>query len=312
MINRYIFIIIFFISSLFATNLKIKQFQNSFYDEVLQINIYKKYFPTYFKQVCEDDNIRCIKDLIENISLWDSTQSNLSLQNELKYRKQSTYLSKKYFNNLEQKVRLKLKDKNIRNMQFISIVDLNRQIFIVVLYDIYKDIFYKIGVDLISAGDINREIEVKKGEDHYLKTPEGVFSINNGWRSEGKLNLDNRTLGYGEKGRFIYYLGKQKTIRYNTFDKNGTKIYDKSKWKLITDDINLAIHSHKSTAKMGKAYSHGCIRMSDEMNSFLDNNLVMHKKFFKNDKWRLKYTDQPLTLENRDIAGEYIIIFDEI
>ncbi len=112
--------------------------------------------------------------------------------------------------------------------------------------------------------------------------------------------------------RYVFYFGKQKSIRYNTFDKNHNKIYDTKKWKLITDKLEFALHSHKSDKPMGKPYSHGCIRMSDELNRFLDNYLVLHKHMFDGKKWLHKYSKEPNDPKYNELAGEYLIIFDKI
>ena len=310
--SKFIFLLLIFTTTLFSTNLNIKDLQKLFYDEVIVVNIYKKYFSSYLDLRCETEDTYCFKESITNISSWESTEQNKKLQNDLRNRKNKTYISNKYFDKLVKKVDDKIANKIFFYSQFITVVDLNRQLFVVLYYDDKKDKYHFIGSDLISSGDINREAEVKKGQDHYLKTPTGIFTISKGWRSKGEYSLDKKTLGYGEKGRFIYYVGKHETIRYNTFTKDGKKMYNKKDWELITDTLNLAIHSHKSTAKMGKAYSHGCIRMTDELNFFLDNQLVLHKNFFKNGKWKLKYAKEPKSLENKNIAGKYLIIFDKI
>ena len=86
---------------------------------------------------------------------------------------------------------------------------------------------------------------------------------------------------YGEKKRLVFFFGEQKSIRYNTF-KNGKKIKYKKNYQLITDKLSFAIHTHISKKSFGVAASHGCIRMSHELNVFLDNNLVFFKHLYKN------------------------------
>ena len=118
---------------------------------------------------------------------------------------------------------------------------------------------------------------------------------------------------YGKKGRFVFYFGKQKSVRYNTFDVNGTKIIDPSKWKVISDELKFAIHAHKSTTSLGKAHSHGCIRMSNELNVFLDNNLVFFKHLYNEKKeWIYRYKQPPKEPKNHELAGEYLLIIEEI
>jgi hypothetical protein len=185
---------------------------------------------------------------------------------------------------------------------------------IIFLYDKKNDAFHKIGTDLISSGDKNREGEIAWGDDHFFDTPTGVFQIKQGWRSEGQYKTyQNETYQpYGSKDRFIYHVGKISTTRYHVFDRNKQKIIDQADWLVIEDTINFALHSHRSKAPLGKASSHGCIRMSDELNYFLDTNAILHKQFFRDDKWRLRFTKKPKKLKYQEFAGEYVVIFDKI
>jgi len=231
---------------------------------------------------------------------------------ELNVYKKKSFLKfdPNYWNTIVSK--LQMKELDLNSSQFISVVDLKKQLFIITFWDENKKLFSYIGNDFISSGNINREKEVKFGENHYLKTPTGVFISNHGWRSTGKKKKDNITLPYGAKDRYIFYFGKQETIRYNTFDKDRNKIYDQDKWKIISDTLDFAVHSHRSSKPMGKPYSHGCIRMTDELNKFLDNNSILHKNVFKNKSWIHKYAKKPKHSKYRDFAGEYLIIFDKI
>jgi hypothetical protein len=123
---------------------------------------------------------------------------------------------------------------------------------------------------------------------------------------------DNITLPYGKKDRYIFYFGKQLGVRYNTFDSNKTKIHDKTKWKLIKDSFEFAMHAHQSTAKFGKKSSHGCIRTSEELNIFLDNNFVLHKSMVDDGKWIHPYLKKPKEQAHIQLVGEYLIVFDKI
>ena len=199
-----------------------------------------------------------------------------------------------------------------KTSQFISFVDLSNQVFILVLYDASADDFFVIGFDFISSGDMTREVEVKSGQDHYFKTPTGIFNIKSGWRSKGKMLDDNATLPYGKKGSYVFYFGEQKSIRYNTFDINGTKIKDKKKHKLISDKLKFALHTHKSSLEFGVPRSHGCIRISEELNSFLDNNLVFFKHLYKGRKWIHIYKKPPKHPKNHFLAGEYLLVVDSV
>jgi len=213
-----------------------------------------------------------------------------------------------------QKVKKHLKKykSKFKKSQFISFVDLSNQVFILVLYDTSANNFFAIGFDFISSGDMSREVEVKSREDHYFKTPSGLFSIKSGWRSKGEMLDDNLTLPYGKKGSFVFYFGEQSSIRYNTFDINGTKIKDKKKHKLIRDKLKFAIHTHKSSLEFGVPRSHGCIRMSEELNIFLDNNLVFFKHLYKDKKWTHPYKKPPKHPRNYFLAGEYMLVVDSV
>jgi lipoprotein-anchoring transpeptidase ErfK/SrfK len=305
-------LIVLFACNSFIQAADVPTLQKKFFDEVTSLHTYKRYFKKYLAQRCNSDDIACQKKYVNVLKTWESTARNKKLQFSLWFLKNKTKISKEYFSKLEIATLEKLQNKSLKEKEFISIVDLETQLYIVALYEKRLHKLRLIGADLISSGNMEREIEIRKGDDHYFKTPDGIFSIKGGWRSDGKYNSDNTIQGYGEKGRFIYYLGKQSTLRYNVFDNNGSKIYDKEKWKLLKDDLNFALHSHKSTKRMGKPYSHGCVRMTNEMNYFLDNTAVLHKNFFKNGKWELKYSKEPESQNYRNYAGEYLVIFDKI
>jgi lipoprotein-anchoring transpeptidase ErfK/SrfK len=309
--KKFILFFIFYTLS-FSNNDLLNTLQQKFKEEVTTLHVFKRYFRTYLNQRCDSSDIDCQINYINLLQTWESTDLNQYLQNTLLDLQHKTQITEEYFAKLQFLTFDKLQGKALKENEFISVVDLKRQLYVVVIYNKRRDSLELIGADLISSGNMDREIEIKKGQDHYFKTPSGVFSIKGGWRSDGKYNDDNTTQGYGEKGRFIYYLGKQSTLRYNVFDKNGSKIYDKEKWKLLKDDLNFALHSHKSTKKMGKPYSHGCIRMTHELNYFLDNVSILHKNFLKKDGWSLKYAQEPEDLSFKNYAGEYIVIFDQI
>ena len=83
------------------------------------------------------------------------------------------------------KVLLSKHKKHLSSSQFLTLVDLSKQVLIVVLWDKEANDFYPIGFDFISSGNIKREKEVTNGDDHYFKTPAGFFNIKSGWRSDG-------------------------------------------------------------------------------------------------------------------------------
>jgi len=204
------------------------------------------------------------------------------------------------------------KRKHFLTSQFVTLVDLSKQVLIVVLWDNITKDFYPIGFDFIASGNIKREKEVKSGDDHYFKTPAGFFGIKSGWRSDGEIYKDNITMPYGKKDTFVFYFGEQNGLRYNTFDTNNTKIADPKKYKLITDKLKFAIHAHVSTAPLGRPQSHGCIRMSNELNIYLDNNLVFFKHQYNGKKWIHPYNKPPTKPNNHKLAGEYMLILNKI
>jgi lipoprotein-anchoring transpeptidase ErfK/SrfK len=308
MIKSLLLMTILFSTS-YANNAYISELQEEFKQEVIELNSFKKRFGTYLTDNCDDD-LQCYKKTINKLKSWKTVKQD----NKLEYliSKKSTLLEydDEYWKNIVTK--LNNKEINLNDSQFVSIIDLSKQLYTVTLWDQDTKKFYYIGNDLISSGNISREKEVKFGEDHYLKTPAGIFKSQYGWRSDGKANDDNVTLGYGQKDRYIFYFGQQNSIRYNTFDEDNQKIYDENKWKLITDKLSLAVHSHKSSKPMGVANSHGCIRMTDELNRFLDNNSILHKNILDGDKWLHKYSKEPNDSKYHNFAGEYLIVFDKI
>ncbi len=307
-------VILFFTILISAININantkdIQQLQKEFQENVIEVNVFRKRYAKFIKRNCEDD-FKCIKKEIETLKSWETVKNDNILKYILNKKQKTTKYDNTYWNQLLEK--LQNKQLHLDATQFISVIDLENQLYIVILWDNDTKEFNYIGKDLISSGNIYRESEVKFGEDHYLKTPSGVFESKIGWRSDGKYSDDNTTQGYGVKNRYVFYFGKQDTIRYNTFDKEKNKIYDPDKWKLITDTLDFAIHSHKSSKPMGEPNSHGCVRMSDELNRFLDNNLVLHKKMFDGNKWLHKYSQEPNTPKNYNFAGKYLIVIDNI
>lgn len=308
MIKSILFITIL-LSTCYSNTTDVKALQEQFNKDVIELNVFKKRFGTYLEKTCNDD-ITCYKNIITKLKSWNTVQTDHKLKYILSKKTEKLKYDETYWNNLLKK--LYNKNINLTNSQFVSVIDLEKQLYIITLWDNQTKEYKFIGKDLISSGNIEREREIKFGDDHYLKTPAGIFISKNGWRSDGKKSDDNVTLGYGHKDRYVFYFGKQDTIRYNTFDKNKQKIYDPEKWKLITDQLNLAVHSHKSSMPMGQPNSHGCIRMTDELNRFLDNNSILHKNMFKDEKWLHKYSKEPNDPKYYGFAGEYLIIFDKI
>ena len=292
-----------------GSNIDIKKLQYEFTRDVIETNIYRKRFNNYLNEKCGEE-FACIQKQIGILKSWDTVQNDKNLWNMHEKRSELFENDKEYWHKIKNK--LLKKDLYFDHSQFVSVIDLDKQLLIIILWDQTTDQYHYIGKDYISSGDMKREAEVKYGENHYFKTPPGIFKANNGWRSDGKPKDDNITLGYGKKGRFIFYFGEQDSIRYNTFDKEKNKIYDPNEWQLITDKLKLALHAHKSSKPMGEPNSHGCVRTSDEMNRFLDNYLVLHKNMLKDNEWAHSFIKAPKQPKNPDLAGEYLIIFDKI
>ena len=54
------------------------------------------------------------------------------------------------------------------------------------------------------------------------------------------------------------------------------------------------MHAHQSSKPMGKPYSHGCVRTTDELNRYLEKHHIL------------------TTTKNNLIYGQYLVIFDKI
>ncbi len=276
-----VFSLFIFLSALLqASSFDVKKLQNDFYDTVIVKPLYAK---------------------LHKKSLVDKALK----QRAKKFRIYNNYWKKA-------KIELNKRKKYLYSSQFLTLIDLSKQVIIVVLWDKDKKDFYPIGFDFISSGNIKREKDVTNGDDHYFKTPSGFFSIKSGWRSKGEKNKDKFTMPYGKKDSFVFYFGEQKSIRYNTFDINNTKIKNPKKWTLITDKLKFAMHAHVSSAPLGAPHSHGCIRMSNDMNSYLDNNLVFFKHLYKEKKWIHPYKKPPTEPKNYELAGEFMLILDSV
>lgn len=295
----------------YASTLSVEKIQENFYKKVVLKPIYLQYYSDYLNYVCDDNDKVCRSLTLEKLINDENTLRDMNIQNFLEERETKFILDNTYW----EKALVHLYEVRDRlfSSQFLTLIDLSNQVLILILWDQQDKTFHPIGFDFISSGNMEKEIQVINGDDHYLKTPSGVFSIESGWRSKGQTLEDNITMPYGNKGRFVFYFGKQDSVRYNTLDENGSKIEDKSKWKLIKDKLEFAIHAHQSSVSLGKPHSHGCIRMSNELNEFLDNNLVFFKYFYNEDlKWLPPYAKPPRKPKYYDLAGEYMLIIDEL
>ncbi len=301
--QKIVFIFLFISVIANASNFNLKQIQKEFYNKVFLEPLYNKYYKNSLEDRCKNKEKRCYALQLSNF------MQKKYVQNAIKKRNARFILNDKYITQLQFHMREEIY--RLTTSQFITAVDLSKQVFILLLWNHDTRTLEPIGFDFIASGNMEREKEVKKGEDHFLKTPAGFFPIVSGWRSKGKIYDDNYTMPYGKKDRFVFFFGKQKSIRYNTF-KNGKKIKNKKDYKLITDKLNFAIHTHISKKPFGIPASHGCIRMSNALNKFLDNNLVFFKHLYRNGSWIHPYKKPPKNPKNCEFAGEYMLVIDKL
>lgn len=302
-----LFILTFLLESY---ELDIKKLQHSFYKEVLIQNIYHKRFLKHLSQVCPLSDGQCYEKEIIKLQKKYSILEDRGLQKLYSAQIINTIPSDAYIKSVQYYLKSNLS--YFTHSQFVTFIDLSKQLIFLFIFEKKKNVFHFIGKDLISAGNIAREKEVILGEDHFLKTPTGIFEIKSGWRSVGEILSDGYTLPYGQKDRFIFYFGKQPSVRYNTFDRNGTKLTDENQWTLIKDELSFALHAHQSSNSLGKPYSHGCVRITNELNTFLDNHMALHKKVIKEDVWVSKYASVPKDPKYYDLAGSYLFIVHKL
>lgn len=297
-------IILIFISTLLEANSHdLKLIQGEFYNKIVLEPLYNKYYVKSLEKACKNKEKDCYGIRLSNF------MQKKYVKNAIKKRDKRFKLDDKYLTQVQFQLRSEIW--RLTSSEFITVVDLSQQILVLVVWNHKTKVLEPIGFDFISSGNIDREKEVKKGEDHFLKTPTGFFPIVSGWRSKGKIYDDKYTMPYGKKDRFVFFFGEQKSIRYNTF-KDGKKLKDKKEYKLITDKLSFAMHTHVSKQSLGVPASHGCIRMSHELNVFLDNNLVFFKHLYKNETWIHPYKKAPTKPKNYSLAGEYMLIIDSI
>jgi len=292
-----------------AYEVDIKFIKKQFHKDVLIQNIYNKRFSKEIKKVCKLSDSLCYQKTIAALQKEYSLLEDRKLQKLYSKQVISKIPSLEYIKRLQSY--LLTYNSYFDSSQFITFIDLSKQMIFILLFEKEKQTFHFIGGDLISAGDINREKEVILGEDHFLKTPTGIFDIKSGWRSDGEILSDGYTLPYGQNNRYVFYFGQQESIRYNTFDRNGTKLDDESSWTLIKDELSFALHAHQSSSFRGKPYSHGCVRTSNEFNAFLDNYHILHAKAIDGKDWISRSTP-PNDPRYHNFAGRYLIVVDKL
>jgi hypothetical protein len=310
--KHLIFLFLLCVYTLQANSNFIQTLQNNFFLQVNEPHIFKRYYHQFISKNCFHENISCIASTIKRLQSWQSVQNNHAFEKAYNKYLQEIQVSK------EQKKRMKIylhniiKQKNITHSQFLTLIELQTQRLNIFFYDTNTQNLSLIGSDLISSGNMDKEKEITLGQDHYLKTPTGVFESLQGWRTNGKQNTDGITKPYGHKGRFVFYFGQQHSIRYNTFDKHKQKITNENDYTLIKDTLELALHAHESALSLGKPHSHGCVRVSNELNIFLDERLILHANNIHNKQWINKTAQAPKNFKKQPYFGKYLIIVDSI
>lgn len=300
-----LFYLVPFVNLLFANDISIPQLQSTFFKEVNEKNIYLKHYTNFLYETCQNNQV-CINETITRLKSWESVQNNPFLKKyQKKYYKQ-TQVSPFTLEKIEQYLHEVIEAKQINTSQFLTFLDLSKQRLTVLFYDSHKEKFYYIGSDLVSTGNMEKEKTIKQGDDHFLKTPTGIFESLQGWRSSGELIEEKNIMPYGQKERFVFYFGKQKSIRYQIQESKKDKI------AIISDYLEFALHAHESPLNLGEPQSHGCIRISNELNLFLDEYLILHANNIKKGKWKNPTAKKPQNFPKIPYVGKYLIIVDTI
>lgn len=294
-------------SYLFSNDTLIHQLQTSFFTEVNEKNLYKKHYGNFLYETCKNNEV-CITQTITRLKSWESVQNNPFLKKHQKKYYQQTQVTQQTFDKIEQYLLPVIHSKKISSSQFFSFLDLSQQRLSVLFYDAKAQEFHHIGSDLVSTGNMEKEKEIKQGDDHFLKTPTGVYESLKGWRSSGELIKEKNVMPYGKKERFVFYFGKQKSIRYRIKEQKNAPL----KSDIITDYLEFALHAHESTLSLGEPQSHGCIRISNELNLFLDEHLILHANNIEKGQWKNPTAKKPLHFPKIPFSGKYLIIVDTI
>lgn len=230
------------------------------------------------------------------------------LQEELSYLQEEfsnimpyhVTLGKKYEAKIRNQI-LQIFYKMVRQLKIFSnecfiFVDANpnAQIIFVGIFDFENNKIHRIGIDRVSTGNSKRA--------GYWLTPSGVYENtlrNIGWRALGTKN-DKGWRGLGKKGSRVWDFGWQFTK-----ETQNSKISERK--------IRLVLHATDpefGTKRLGQVDSMGCVRISAEMNYFLDHYGIIDREYEKNKNnkkvsWLLKKNRLPTPL-----AGKYLIIQD--
>jgi len=165
-----------------------------------------------------------------------------------------------------------------------------RQLIFVCFFDHENKEIVEIGRDKISTGNPQR-----KGD--YFFTPTGIFKNtieNSSYRALGTKN-EQGWRGLGEKGSRVWDFGWQRSYKIV----NNVKMYI---------DIRLLLHATDpdlGEQRLGGQDSKGCIRISGNLNKFLDYFGIIDKDYEKRQHWSLKKDRQPVSYQ-----GEYLLVGD--
>lgn len=300
-----LFCLVPLLNLLFANDVSITKLQTTFFKEVNEKNIYLKHYTNFLYETCKNNQV-CINETITRLKSWESVQNNPYLKKHQKNYYEQTQVSPFTLEKMQHHLSQVIQAKKINTSQFLSFLDISKQRLSVLFYDSNKEKFYYIGSDLVSTGNMEKEKTIKQGDDHFLKTPTGVYESLQGWRSNGEIIEEKNIMPYGKKERFVFYFGKQKSIRYQIQESKNTQP------KIISDYLEFALHAHESPFNLGDPQSHGCIRISNELNLFLDEHLVLHANNIKNGKWKNPTAKAPKSFPKTPYMGKYLIIVDTI
>ena len=303
--KKLILLYVCLFSYLFSNESFVTQLQTTFFNEVNEKNLYKKHYSHFLYETCQNNEM-CINQTITRLKGWESVQNNPFLKHHQKEYYQQIELSVQTLHKIKEYLFTVIHSKKISTSQFLSFLDLSQQRLSVLFYDAHTQTLHHIGSDLVSTGNMEKEKEIKQGDDHYLKTPTGIFESLQGWRSSGEFIEEKNVMPYGQKERFVFYFGKQKSVRYRINGKKDTKP------DTISDYLEFALHAHESTFKLGQPQSHGCIRISNELNLFLDEHLVLHANNIHNNQWKNPTAKAPKNFMLHPYFGKYLIIVDSI
>jgi hypothetical protein len=201
----------------------------------------------------------------------------------------------KYLERMCQDALERLREIEASQDQYFVYVDRNpqKQLGFVCFFDSKNKQIIVIGKDLVSTGN------PKRGKDYFL-TPVGVFQNtldNFGYRALGTKNKKGWR-GLGRKGARVWDFGWQETSKTI-----------KAKDKILIRLLMHATDPDFGEPRLGRVDSKGCVRISAQLNDFLDKFGILDKEYedhyHKGVQWLLRKDRQAVCC-----AGKYLIIGD--